>query len=419
MLSLQAVVLVLSLGLQDHSGHKVETVLDQVRAQEGSGTAWQPAETPMSGLHWKQEGWDLMAHASIFAGYDRQESDRGEDALVSMNWLMLMARRPLGGGEITLRGMISLEPWSVKDRGYPLLLQSGETFNGQPIHDRQHPHDLFMELASAWSAQIMEGLGVQFYAAIVGEPALGPVAFMHRHSASADPFAPLGHHWQDSTHISPGVLTAGIFTEYAKLEASWFNGREPDDKRIDLDLDVPDSVAVRLSVNPVPAASFQVSAGRLDEPEEELEPGVSVRRTTASAMVAGKFGREGAWSATAVWGRNDPSEGPTTNSYLAEATVDINPRHTVFGRLESLRKTGHDLDLGPGFENQKFGIAALSLGYIFNFTRYEGQDIGMGVCLTLNFLDDDLDPAYGETVAPGVMLFLRLRPVGRPDEKHH
>ena len=34
--------------------------------------------------------------------------------------------------------------------------------------------------------------------------------FMHRPSAADDPFAPLGHHWQDATHEAFGVVTTGL-----------------------------------------------------------------------------------------------------------------------------------------------------------------------------------------------------------------
>jgi hypothetical protein len=410
----------MSAAAQEHAGHggpsqPTPGVLDRVRPQEASGTAWQPADTPMSGFHFRYQGWDFMAHAAIFAGIDWQEGDRGDNAMISTNWIMLMGRHPLGPGEISLRGMSTLEPWTVEDRGYPLLLQSGETIHDVPIHDRQHPHDLFMELSAGWSTAVTPTLGAQVYAAIVGEPALGPVAFMHRFSASADPFPPLGHHWEDSTHISAGVLTAGLFTSVVKLEGSWFNGREPDETRIDLDLNVPDSLSVRLSVNPAPAWSFQVSTGRLDEPEA-LEPGVSVRRTTASATVTGKLDDRRSWSATAVWGRNDPSEGPTTDAFLAEGIVEVDLMHTVFGRLEALRKSGRDLALDPTLDDETFGIASLSLGYIYNFTRMEGQDIGLGVRLTANLLDADLEAAYGGRVMFGIMLFLRLRPTGSMED---
>src|SRR5437773_4254134 len=178
--------------------------------------------------------------------------------------------------------MLSLDPLTVTRRGYPLLLQSGEAFKGEPLHDAQHPHDLFMELAASYTRPVSDGVAFQVYGAPVGEPALGPAAFPHRLSASSDPLAPLGHHWQDSTHISFGVLTAGILTRKVKVEGSWFNGREPDDRRFDFDFRKLDSWSGRVSVNPTDSLSLQASYGLLETPEE-LEPGQSIRRATASA----------------------------------------------------------------------------------------------------------------------------------------
>ncbi len=171
--------------------------------------------------------WSLMAHGLAFGGYDYQGSRRGGGQVFSTNWAMLMAQHEFLGGEFGARLMMSGEEFTDGGRGYPLLLQSGEAFHGVPNHDRQHPHDLFMEMAAMYTRPITKDVGFQFYGGPVGEPALGPVAAPHRESAAADPFAPLGHHWMDSTHVTFGVVTAGLFTRDFKLEASWFNGREP------------------------------------------------------------------------------------------------------------------------------------------------------------------------------------------------
>jgi hypothetical protein len=209
-------------------------------SRNASGTAWQPDSTPMHGLHFMKGTWTMMAHWNFFGGYDHQGSDRGDSQWLSTNWGMLMEKRSVGAGELVLRQMLTLEPFTVGAAGYPLLLQTGESFNGAPIHDRQHPHDLFMEIAALYTRPISESVALQLYAAPVGEPALGPVAFPHRYSAFSDPLAPLGHHWQDSTHISFGVLTAGLFTRKLKVEGSWFNGREPDEHRYDFDIRRPE-----------------------------------------------------------------------------------------------------------------------------------------------------------------------------------
>ncbi|HEV2641193.1 MAG TPA: hypothetical protein VGT98_00725, partial [Candidatus Elarobacter sp.] len=204
-------------------------------ARMGSGTSWLPDATAMHASHAMLGTWELMLHGVAFLQYDDQGGKRGDRQLGSTNWGMLMAGRDLAGGRLNLRGMVSAEPFTVGSRGYPLLLQSGEAYRGQPLHDRQHPHDLFMEIAALYDHAIGNDLAVSLYAAPVGEPAIGPVAFPHRASASSDPLAPLGHHWQDATHVSFGVITTGLYTRTVKLEGSIFNGREPDAIRTNFD----------------------------------------------------------------------------------------------------------------------------------------------------------------------------------------
>ena len=70
--------------------------------------------------------------------------------------------------------------------------QTGETYKGQPLIDKQHPHDRFMELSAQYTHPLGER-GTWFtYFGYPGEPALGPVAFMHRMSASENPSATAG-----------------------------------------------------------------------------------------------------------------------------------------------------------------------------------------------------------------------------------
>src|SRR5579864_8153548 len=199
--------------------------------RDGSGTSWLPDASPMMANHFSAGAWNFMFHYRAFVYYDRQndadQARRGDDQFGSVNWAMLMAGRDLARGHLELRGMMSAEPWTVGAGGYPLLLQSGESYRGQPLHDRQHPHDLFMELAAIYTHSLGKNLALQAYVAPVGEPASGPVAFPHRPSAAGDPFAPLGHHWQDATHISYAVFTAKTYSRSLKLETSIFNGREP------------------------------------------------------------------------------------------------------------------------------------------------------------------------------------------------
>ncbi|HUC41587.1 MAG TPA: hypothetical protein VMR92_12170, partial [Gemmatimonadales bacterium] len=215
----------------------------------GSGTSWIPDAVPRPARHVMAGSWLVMLHGFAFVQYDKQGGPRGDDQFGSLNWAMLMASRDLLGGRFQARTMLSLDPATVTNRGYPLLLQSGETYQGQPLVDRQHPHDFWMELAVMYERALSRNIGVSAYVAPSGEPALGPVAFMHRPSAMDNPIAPLGHHWQDATHISFGVLTAGVFGHHWKLEGSVFNGREPDEERWGFDRIRLDSYSGRFSVH--------------------------------------------------------------------------------------------------------------------------------------------------------------------------
>lgn len=199
--------------------------------REGSGTGWLPDSTPMYSIHRQRDAWQLMAHGNGFIQFLSESGARGDDQFGSINWIMGMARREVGAGRLTLRGMFSAEPWTIRGCGYPVILASGEQCAGEQIHDRQHPHDLMMEIAAAYDAPLSGSIRWQLYAGPVGEPALGPVAYPHRISAIANPIAPMAHHWLDSTHITFGVVTAGISSERWKAEASVFNGREPDEER--------------------------------------------------------------------------------------------------------------------------------------------------------------------------------------------
>jgi hypothetical protein len=377
----------------------------------GSGTSWLPDSSPMHAFHAAADGWGFMVHGVAFAEYDRQGSARGGSQFGSVNWLMGMADHALGDGRVSFRGMFSAEPWTIGARGYPELLQSGESLDGQPLHDTQHPHNLFMELAAIYETPITHGVAAQLYVAPVGEPALGPVAFPHRPSAANDPFAPLGHHWQDATHITFGVLSAGLFTSAVKLEGSIFNGREPDQNRADIEYDnhapTLDSYSGRLFVDPAGGTvSLSGWYGYLKSPEE-LEPTVSQHRLGASILT--QF--TSAWSGAVIWGANLYSNDPRlSNSALIETNLAIGADNNVFGRLEYVNKSPDDLDVdlpGPA----RFNIGAISAGYVREigpFTKYGSA--GVGFQLSLDLIPASLEPYYRTRTPAGFGIFLRLRP---------
>jgi hypothetical protein len=376
----------------------------------GSGTSWLPDASPMHAAHYEAGRWGLMLHGQAFGMYDKQFSDRGGDQISSPNWVMLMATRPLAGGFLQLRGMFSAEPLTVGARGYPLLLQSGEAFKGEPLHDRQHPHDLFMELAALYERPVARNLAISLYAAPVGEPALGPVAFPHRPSAAGDPLAPLSHHWQDATHISFGVLTAGVFTRTMKLEASLFNGREPDEHRYNFDYAGRslDSWAGRLTVNPGTSWSLSASYGFLKSPEE-LSPDESQHRFTAAVLHSRPVGDGGNWSSALIYGANKHAGGDWEGSVTAETNVAFDRRNEVFARVNFVRKSAEDLVVGTDPEKE-FSLGGLVLGYVRELMEVKGVSLGAGVRGALNVIPEELEPAYGTRTPTGFAVYLRLRP---------
>ena len=382
--------------------------------REASGTAWQPDSTPMH-AHSETIGlWNAMQHYNAFLAYDRQGGPRGDSQLNSINWWMGMASRPLGKGELMLRTMLSLEPATVGKRGYPLLFQTGETYRGAPLVDRQHPHDFFMELAARYRHPVGEATSLSLYFAPSGEPALGPVAFPHRLSAMDNPAAPIGHHWQDGSHITFGVLTAGIAHRNAQLEGSIFTGREPNEERWDIDRMKFDSYSGRLSYNFGPNWSAQASYGYLHSPEI-LHPEDDVRRTTFSLMHNLPRDDRGNWATTFVWGRNS-AHGDRTDSLLLESALNLSNKNTVFGRIERVTKTGEELDIEP--HDAKHRITQLTIGGVHELTPGRSYQTGIGAAFTFNWTPSSLEPLYGKSPT-GFWAFLRIRPAAMQHGEGH
>jgi hypothetical protein len=380
----------------------------------GSGTTWIPDAVSLPSRHFMAGQWGLMLHGFVFGEYDKQGGPRGSSQAGSLNWGMLMASHELAGGRFQARTMLSLDAWTVTPRGYPLLLQSGESFHGEPLHDRQHPHDFWMELGAMYERPVTQHVGVSLYAAPSGEPALGPVAFMHRPSAMDIPFAPITHHWQDATHISFGVVTAGVFTHEWKLEGSVFNGREPNENRWNFDPIKLDSYSGRLSYNPSANWSFTTGYGFLKSPEA-LAPNESVHRLTASAMYGTKLGRDGQWATTAAWGANKNSAHPDlSNGALIESEAILDRSNTLIGRAEYVQKSAEDLvlDVPPlSFApDRQFAVSSMSVGYIREVVRLHGATLGLGAMGTLNMVPRALETAYGSRTPKGGVIFVRLRP---------
>jgi uncharacterized cupredoxin-like copper-binding protein len=372
-------------------------------SRESSGTSWQPEASPHQGIHAMYGGWSTMTHGFVNLIYDRQGGPRGDSKTFSTSMLMVMGQRRLGEGTLGLRGMVSADPLMGKS-GYPLLLQTGESANGAPLIDRQHPHDLFMELATSYSQPLGERGSMFVYAGLPGEPALGPPAFMHRFSGEDNPEAPISHHWLDSTHIAFGVVTLGYVYDKMKIEGSVFRGREPDESRYNIETGKLDSASVRLSYNPTKDWALQMSRGHIKSPEE-LHADVDVDRTTASAIYHRSFG-SASTQTTLAWGRNAPSHGEATNTFLLESAVRMSRTHTFFGRAERSQK--NELFLaGDPRADEKFRVGKLTLGYVYDLPRDAHYKIGFGGLVSRYSLPGDLKPVYGDPTS--FMLFARVK----------
>lgn len=386
--------------------------------REASGTAWNPDSSPVfAKMKMYDNGGMLMLMGTAFLRYtsigsSRDVSAAGEGSRSRADaptMFMLMYSKPINErSQVGLRGMMSLDPVIQRGWGYPLLYQSGELYKGQPIHDRQHPHDLISELAVTYSYKFDEKRSLYLYAGFPGEPALGPPMYLHRVSGMNNPDAPIGHHWQDATHITYGVVTAGFSFGKAKIEASAFNGREPDENRWNFDRPRLNSFSARFSVNPTKNLSMQISHGYLRDPEPH-EPDIRVlRKTTASAIYNKRFSDERWWASTIVWGQNH-ANGERSNSLLIESNYDFE-KNAVFGRFETVKKSGHDLVLPHPLDHENFWVNAFSIGYLRELVQNKGIDVGLGSMLTINRNPSELTPVYGGTTHAGWQVFLRLRP---------
>jgi len=364
-------------------------------SREASGTAWQPEAARHEGIHVMRGAWMAMLHGAADLVYDKQGGERGDEKVFSDNMGMAMAQRSLGPGTFGLRAMLSLEPATIGKEGYPLLLQTGETADGLThLIDRQHPHDLFMELAGSYS--ISSGNRSLFvYGGLPGEPALGPPAFMHRFSGMSIPVAPITHHWLDSSHITFGVLTAGAVMDRVKVEASAFRGREPDQDRWNIESPKLDSHSFRLSVNPTDRWAMQVSYGRIHSPEQ-LEPEIDQDRTTASAIYDGTFGDTGRWEGTLAWGRNRNRPGHILDAFAAEATASFSERHTLFARAERVEKDELFLEPDPR-AGEPFTVGELTGGYRYDFLLRQHAVLGLGAAGTVSQIPSELRDVYGDT----------------------
>jgi hypothetical protein len=327
---------------------------------------------------------------------------------------MFMEQHRLGSGTLLLRQMFSAESLTSPHPGFPELFQTGETYHGQALVDHQHPHNVFAELAALYTLPVSEKVTWLLYGGPSAEPALGPVTFMHRQSASENPEAPLGHHLQDSTHTSFGVVTTGLIFDLSKLgpvkiEGSAFNGHEPNEERYSIQFAALDSWSFRVSAAPTRNWTAQYSYGRLLHPEA-LDPNNELRQSASleynRALSGGKLG-SGNWATSLIWGRKHKQlDNTTQNSYLLESTLNFFARNYAYTRLELVDKD----ELFPhAAVHPAYRIGAYTFGGVRDLLHNQHWQVGLGGDVTLYSKPAVLDPVYGNNPV-SFHVFLRVRP---------
>jgi len=391
----------------DHSGHDMATMSMPAETgespevpAEGSGTARLPAnEGAMHGLHLSTGDWMVMAHGTVSLQYTDHKGPRGDDKVYATSMAMLSAERDTGWGRVQLKSMLSLEP-IMDAAGYPNLFATGETAGGVPLVDRQHPHDLFMELAARVDVNVGSG-SLFLYGGPVGEPALGPSAFMHRASAGLNPEPPITHHWFDSTHITYGVVTAGYSAPKWQIEASAFRGAEPDEARWNIETPRLDSWSVRATFNPSPMWAVQASYGEIKQPEA-THPGEDEHRFTASAHYNNGKGL----AAMLAFSSKDRVPGDTLTAWLAEASWDIDKANTLFARVENVANDELFPDHHDPLHDTAFRVSKFQAGYARR-VPVGPFELALGGSVNAYAKPAALDAAYGKNPW-GYTLFARI-----------
>jgi hypothetical protein len=404
----------------EHADHSMASVpmshaysLNVPMNRNASGTGWLPDASPMYGYMAHSKKWMYMFHGNVFVRYNNQDighkGRRGDSKIDAPNWFMAMGQRRVGEkGLFHFSTMFSLDPL-FGGEGYPLLFQTGETFKDQPLVDRQHPHNLFSELSASYTQSFNKDVDAFVYFGYPGEPALGPVAFMHRPSSFNNTDSPLGHHWQDATHITFGVATVGLRYKILKLDGSVFTGREPGERRYGLDKPTFDSYSYRLSANPSRTLAMQVSRAFIKSPEA-LHPDEDVTRTTASVIHSVPLrGEHYFLNSAIIWGYNDSGDDHQENSFTLESNLQLD-KFAVYGRYENVQKSAEELFLGGEFEGHElFQIQALTLGLNYSLLREFNTNFTLGAQGSYYAADSRLNSIYGNNPM-ALEVYLRISP---------
>jgi hypothetical protein len=333
---------------------------------------------------------------------------------------MFEAGRNVGQRQfVNIDFMGTTELWTYPRHGYPELLQVGEERgDGSPYIDAQHPHSSpIMGLTLSDTMGLADDRSLKLSFAPRGESTDGPVAYVHRAAARDMPDAPLGHHvGQDAGHISSTVLAAQLSVKAWIIEASAYNGDEPEPTHVNLPLGPLNSGALRLIYAITPSHRVMGSAAEVKQMDPAF-PGMT-SATRLSASLYDRFPLSGAWTVDhdfVVGSISWHPAGATLTSFLDEVTA-TSGQSDIWGRLEIVQRLGSELALPdtPAMvaSQDKRWVSALTVGYTYWAARSHGLELGIGTSLTADAIPAAWANAYGSQVPLTGRIIIQVRGAG-------
>lgn len=360
-----------------------------------------------------------MLHGNAFLVQTLAEGPRGRSEFAVPNMIMGDVGSTVGERHyLNVNLMMTFEKWTFPKRGYPELLQIGEhDGEDQPYIDAQHPHSSpIMGLTLSDTIRIGEGKDhLRIFFAPRGQPTDGPIAFMHRPTGMVNPDAPLGHHvGQDVAHITSTVFGASLALGRTRVEASTFNGAEPESTKVDLPLGKLNSYSARLIYKFSQDWSAMVSAAQLKDPEPHDPDITKVERYSASLYGQHQMSSGWMFHNTTIFGLvNFYDRISALRSVLHEFWLhQKDVPHNFWGRVEFVERApaqlgilGNANSLGPKW------VTALTAGYTHDLRHFNFGTVGLGTSITKNFIPSEFENSYGGDPISG-RIFIQLSGMG-------
>jgi hypothetical protein len=365
--------------------------------------------------------WTFNTGWSAFGLYVDEGTKRGDNQFALLDWESFTLSRSFSQGSLSIGAMTSLAPLINGDGGVPQLLQTGGTYRHAWLHDRLHPGAAVMHLGVTYSGPVSAAI------ALVGSPPLGPAPYLHRASAEFDPLPPLGHHWQDASHQSFGVVSIGMTRGALTLEGGAFNARENDENHPVMDFRGArlDSYAGRVTFSAPANVVVSAWTGFLNEPHR-LDPTTRMHRMGASISQTQVGLVEGSvWNTTALWGMNvhhhgegshlllhaAPGASPhhKSHSALVESTFELTSKGSIFARAEFVEKNGEELGFLGGDLTTLYPVKSIVVGGTKQLFSRLSTAVSIGARASMEFLPEELRATYGTRRPAGFAVFVRLR----------